>query len=103
MPRIAVINQREINENGVILVRIAKRIVENGEVISSQWHRCSIAPGENIESVIANVDANLTEMGFGPVASWAAVRALVTAEHTSEVIQAYNAILYAQEAALSSN
>lgn len=96
MPRISVINQREITEDGVIQVRIAKRIVDNGEVISSQWHRCSILPGEDIESVIANVDAHLTQMGYGPVVNWQGVRALVTAEHTPEVIAAYQSKMAAQ-------
>lgn len=96
MPRISVINQREITEDGVIQVRISKRIVDNGEVISSQWHRCSISPGEDIESAIANVDDHLTQMGYGPVVNWTGVRALAAAEHTSEVVSAFQAKMAAQ-------
>ena len=90
MPRISVINQREITENGTVQIRIAKQVVDAGEVISSLWHRCSISPGEDIESVIANVDANLTAMGFSPVSDWDGVRALVASEHTLEVIKSFN-------------
>jgi len=89
MPRRSVINQREITENGFIQVRIAKQVVEGDEVISQLWHRTSVFPGENVENVITAVDAHLTQMGYGPVVDWSGVRATVAAEHTPEVIQAY--------------
>ena len=98
MPRISVINQREITEDGVIQVRISKRIVDNGEVISSQWHRTSIAPGDDVENTIASVDAHLTQMGYGPVVNWQSVRALVASEHTPEVVAKYQAQMAAQAA-----
>jgi len=89
MPRKAVINQREITENGTIQVRIAKQVVDAGEVIASSWHRCALEPGQNVEYMISAVDADLTKQGYGPVVDWAGVRATVAAEHTSEVIKAY--------------
>lgn len=98
MPRISVINQREITENGTIQIRIAKQVVDAGEVISSLWHRTSIAPGDDAEATIASVDAHLTQMGYGPVANWQGVRALVASEHTPEVVQAYQDAMAAQAA-----
>jgi hypothetical protein len=89
MPRTATVNQREITENGTIQVRIAKQVVDAGEVISSQWHRCALEPGQSVDDMISAVDANLTQMGYGPVVDWSGVRATVAAEHTPEVIKAY--------------
>ena len=99
MPRIATINQREITENGTIQIRIAKQVVDAGEVISSLWHRCSVVPGEDVESVITNVDNHLTQMGYGPVVDWSGVRALVASEHTQKVIQVYQDAQTATQAA----
>lgn len=100
MPRISTINQREITDTGLIHVRIAKQVVDAGEVISSQWHRCSISPGEDVESVISSVDDHLTQMGYGPVVDWSGVRATVAAEHTPEVIKAYQDAQAAARAAM---
>ena len=87
--RKAIINQREITENGTIQIRIAKQVVDAGEVISSLWHRCSLEPGQNVEDMISAVDADLTKQGYGPVQDWSAVRATVAAEHTPEVIKSH--------------
>ena len=89
MPRKSIIDQREITREGVLQVRIAKQVVDAGEVIAETWHRCSLAPGQNVEDMTSAVDANLTQMGYGPVVDWSGVRATVAAEHTPEVIQAY--------------
>jgi hypothetical protein len=99
MPRKSVINQREITENSVLQIRIAKQVMEGDEVISQLWHRTSVFPGENVENVIAAVDAHLTQMGYGPVVDWAGVRATVAAEHTPEVIKAYQDAQAAERAA----
>ena len=89
MSRKSVVNQREITENGTIQVRIAKQVVDAGEVLASSWHRCAVAPGQNVDDMISAVDADLTNQGYGPVVDWSGVRATVAAEHTPEVIEAY--------------
>jgi len=99
MPRIATVNQREITETGIIQVRIAKQVVDGGEVISSLWHRCALEPGQNVEDMISAVDADLTNQGYGPVQDWSGVRATVAAEHTPEVIKAYEDAQAAAKAA----
>ena len=99
MPRKAVVNQREITEDGIVQVRIAKQIVDDGEVISITWHRAAFPPGCDVEGVITGVDNNLSGMGFGAVVDWSAVRATVAAEHTPEVIQAYQDAQAAAQAA----
>ena len=99
MPRISTVNQREITENSTVHVRIAKQVVDNGEVIAQQWHRCALEPGQNVEDMISAVDADLTKQGYGPVVDWSGVRATVAAEHTPEVIKAYQDAQAAAQAA----
>lgn len=96
MPRISTVIERSISNDGIISVRVAKQVVDGGEILAEQPHRVVIAPGEDIESVIANADNHLTQMGYGPVVNWQSVRALVTSEHTPEVVAAYQAKMAAQ-------
>jgi len=91
MARQAVVNQREITETGVIQVRIAKQVIDAGEVVASSWHRCAFTPGCDVDGTIAAVDTDLTNQGYGPVQDWSGVRSLVALEHTPEVIEAYQA------------
>jgi len=91
MPREAAIDQREITENGTVQVRIAKKVVDAGEVVASSWHRCALEPGQNVDDMISAVDADLTKQGYGPVVDWSSVKALVALEHTPEIIQTYQA------------
>jgi hypothetical protein len=87
--RKSIINQREITENGTIQIRVAKQIVDAGEVVASSWHRCALEPGQSVTDLISAVDADLTRQGYGAVVDWSSVQSLVTSEHTSVVIKAY--------------
>ena len=64
----------EITENGIVQVRTATRIVEDGNVISTSYHRHTIAPGQDY----LNEDAR--------------VQAICQATHTADVIAAYQAM-----------
>jgi hypothetical protein len=68
-----VVDKIEVLENGVVQVRTATRIVEDGEVISSSYHRHAVCPGEDYSSEDTRVQA------------------ICAATHTSEVIAAYQA------------
>ena len=68
-----VVDKIEVVENGVVQVRTATRIVEDGNVISSSYHRHVIAPADDY----SNEDAR--------------VQAICAATHTAEVIAAYQA------------
>jgi len=68
-----VVDQIEVVESGVVQVRTAIRIVEDGTVLSSSLHRHVIAPGDDY----SNEDAR--------------VQAICAATHTAEVIAAYKA------------
>jgi hypothetical protein len=68
-----VVDKIEVLENGVVQVRTATRIVEDGEVISSSYHRHVVCPGDDYSSEDSRVQA------------------ICAATHTAEVIAAYQA------------
>lgn len=72
-----IVDKIEVLESGVVLVRTATRIIEDGNVLSSSFHRHTVAPG----APWANEDPR--------------VQAICMATHTPEVVAAYKA---AQEA-----
>jgi hypothetical protein len=69
-----VVDKIEVVEVGVVQVRTATRIVEDGKVISQAYHRHTIPPGQDY----SNEDAR--------------VKAICQATHTAEVIAAYQAM-----------
>jgi hypothetical protein len=68
-----VVDKIEVIEVGVVQVRTATRIVEDGNVISTSYHRHTIAPGQDYSQEDARVQA------------------ICAATHTAEVIAAYQA------------
>ena len=68
-----VVDKIEVIENGCVQVRTATRIVEDGNVISSNYHRHVVAPGDDYSQEDARVQA------------------ICAATHTAEVIAAYQA------------
>lgn len=89
--RMTVLDQIECTGAGVVQIRFNKLLLENGVVLASQYHRCSLAPGENVDAVIAVVNAHLEQMGAAKVedSEWGRVRKVVAAYHTPELIAAY--------------
>ena len=69
-----VVDKIEVVEVGVVQVRTATRIVEDGKVISQSYHRHTVAPGQDY----SNEDAR--------------VQAICQATHTAEVIASYQAM-----------
>ena len=69
-----VVDRIEVVEVGVVQVRAATRIVEDGKVISTSYHRRTVAPGQDY----AQEDAK--------------VQSICAAVHTPEVIAAYQAM-----------
>ena len=72
-----IVDKIEVTEAGHVQVRTATRIVEDGTVISSSFHRHVITPGQDY----SNEDAR--------------VKAICAATHTAEVIAAYQAAIEA--------
>jgi hypothetical protein len=52
-----VIDQITVTENGTVLYREATRILKDGEQIAQTYHRSSLAPGQDLTDVPANVVA----------------------------------------------
>ena len=51
------IDKIEVVENGTLQVREATRILKDGEQIAQTYHRWSFAPGSDVSSMPANVQA----------------------------------------------
>jgi hypothetical protein len=73
-----VVDRIEVVEVGVVQVRTATRIVEDGNVISTSYHRHTIAPGQDYSGECDKV------------------KAICAATHTAEVVAAYQAMLAEQ-------
>lgn len=78
LEKVTAVDKIEVVENGSVQVRTATRIVEDGNVISTSFHRHVIAPGQDY----SNEDAR--------------VKAICQATHTAEVVAAYQAMLAEQ-------
>ena len=74
-----IVDKIEVIENGVVQVRTATRIVEDGVQLSQSYHRHVVAPGQDY----SNEDAR--------------VQAICAATHTAEVIAAYQAAIEAAQ------
>lgn len=66
------IDQITVTENGIVLYREVTRILEDGNTISQTYHRSSLAPGQDLTGIPANVAA------------------ICNVAWTQEVIDAYN-------------
>lgn len=69
-----VVDKIEVVENGTVQVRTAIRIVEDGNVISTTYHRHVVVPGQDYSQEDARVQA------------------ICAAAHTPEVVAAYQAL-----------
>ena len=74
-----VVDKIEVLENGTLQVRTATRVLEDGEVLSSSFHRHVLAPGSDT----SNEDAKVV--------------AIANATWTADVVTAYNDMIAAQE------
>ena len=72
-----VVDKIEVVEVGVVQVRTATRIVEDGKTISTSYHRHTVAPGQDYSNECDKV------------------KAICAATHTPEVVSAYQAMLEA--------
>ena len=89
-----VIDQIEVTRSGRIQVRLALEIVENGEAISSAYHRAAVDPGEAVADTMALVNGHLLAMGKTEIAAdgMPGVLAIVAqAVHTPEVVARFKA------------
>jgi hypothetical protein len=73
LEKVTVVDRIEVVESGVVQVRTATRIMEDGKQISGNFHRHVVAPGDDY----SNEDAR--------------VQAICAATHTAAVVSAYQA------------
>jgi hypothetical protein len=78
-----VIDKIEVTENGVVQVRQATRIMEDGQQLSQSYHRWTIAPGQDYSDQDSKV------------------RAICEVTHTEAVIEAYEAAIVAAQERMS--
>ena len=73
LEKIEVVDRIEVLESGIIQVRTATKIMEDGKQISSTFHRHVVAPGDDYSAESERV------------------KAICAATHTADVISAYQA------------
>ena len=64
-------------------------VLEDGEEISSAWHRTSIPPGADPVAQMAAVNEHLKLINKAPVADFSLLTNLIPVVHTKEVKAAY--------------
>ena len=72
---IKVIDRIEVLERGEVLVREATRVFKGADLISTNYHRSTILPGQNFSSQPSNVQA------------------ICAVAHTSKVVADYAAMI----------
>ena len=73
LEKVQIVDRIEVVESGVVQVRTATRIMEDGKQISGNFHRHVVAPGDDYSTEDARVQA------------------ICAATHTADVIAAYKA------------
>lgn len=86
-----IIERIEIESTGVMQIRLATIIVENGRELARAWHRTSVAPGSDANVVMAAVNASLSQTGKATVdvKDIARVTALVPIVHSADIVQKF--------------
>ena len=74
-----IVDRIEVLEMGQVQVRTATRVLEDGAVLSSSFHRHVLVPGDDLSEQDARVSA------------------IATATWTPEVVTAYEEMIAAQE------
>ncbi len=83
LEKVEVTDKIEVLENGTIQVRCATRVLEDGAVLSSSFHRHVLAPNDDLTDECPKVTA------------------IAQATWTPEVIAAYEAMVAEQEAEMN--
>jgi hypothetical protein len=78
LEKVTVVDRIEVVESGVVQVRTATRIMEDGKQISGTFHRHIVVPGDDYSAEDARVQG------------------VCAALHTAEVVAAYQAAQAAQ-------
>ena len=74
-----VVDQIEITASDIIQVRFRKNLVEDGKVLSSEYHRTSLEPRVELADQMAAVNAHLKQTGWVAVKDTSRIEAIVKA------------------------
>lgn len=92
MKKQTVIDQVEIKADGVVQVRFFKQVIDDdGTVLSQDFHRTSIMPGQDVDAQMVAVNNHLVSMKCAPVLDHSQLKAHATLAHTPEVVAAFKA------------
>lgn len=71
MEKRTVIDTIEVRNDGTVQVRFAKQITDDdGTILSNQWHRAAMMPGDDIDAQMSTINADLTSrFGFPAVSA----------------------------------
>jgi K+-transporting ATPase c subunit len=87
LSKVIVVDKIEVMESGVVQVRTATRVMEDGVELSSSFHRTAIEPSTKASGSWADTDISGED---------ARVQAIATATWTSSVKTAYQEMVDAQ-------
>lgn len=90
-----VIDKTEIAADGTIFIRFLLQTVKDGDVIAQTHHRTSVAPGADVDAVIAAVNADIStrptlRAAAVETAGIPQIKAIAAVVHTADVVKAYN-------------
>lgn len=92
MKRQTVTDQIEIKANGIVQIRLYKQIVDDdGSVISQEYHRTSLLPGDNLDELMGIVNTHLQAMKWAPITDYSQIAAHVKVAHTPDVVAKFKA------------
>src|SRR5688500_8272401 len=88
-----IIDQIEFTRGGTVQLRLARQVVVNDTVLTSEYHRAALEPGTDLEAAIPIIHEHLRQLGSAEVepAEWDRLRRLIQLEHTPAVIAAFAA------------
>lgn len=56
----------DVSRQGTIALRWRKMTYDGDVLVSTEPHRANIEPGDDIDAIVSQINANLTGMGFEP-------------------------------------
>lgn len=92
-----ILDQAEIRRDGTIQIRFAVQVVEDGVVLGNEWHRTSVAPGQDLAFTMTQVNAHLVSMGRAAVDA----TELTVVEQILPVVQTQEKIAQYQQSQLA--
>jgi hypothetical protein len=89
------VDRIEVLGTGMVQVRLQKQVLKDDVVIASEYHRTTLAPGDDTAMILTTLNVALTAAGSAAVTAdaWSAVSSVCAAVWTDAVIAAYKASL----------